>query len=407
MKFQKPRLSRRQFIAKTTTMGAALSGGSVLFAQAGRSQASQEEGRKGKMYPDQRRKFTDARSGHTIWQLTNAKRNTTKLYFTNRSVTPDSRWLIYHSDRGGATEKFNLFKMDLRSGESIQLTESGKVLEDTPEISRDGKEVYYMEEGGALRAADLESLKEREVCKFDERFGFGHALTIASDNRHIISAAILEPRKKLGYNFGHYTRRDALIIVRTDNGEQRRLIDGNSPLGHVAYSPTDPNLILFSIHVFWAATQRPWLINADGTGHRPIFLQRQGEGAGHEFWGESGRTVLVSCYGGRQPEGLWAANVDGSNERCVLAGPNIAHGAASPEEDRFVVDELHTDTTSLWYARKGSPTPQFLHKMAADWFAPSPDGTLNTTAFHPHPRFLPNGTGVVFNSAGEIYIAEL
>jgi len=149
------------------------------------------------------------------------------------------------------------------------------------------------------------------------------------------------------------------------------------------------------------------MIKVDGTGSRPVFLQTQGEGAGHEFWGETGRTVFASIYGGRQPEGIWAANVDGSNERCVLAGPNIAHGCASPEEDRVVVDELHTDTTSLWFAKKGSSTPQFLHKMAADWFKPNAEGVWNTTPFHPHPRFLQNGTGVLFNSAGEIYLAEL
>ena len=137
-----------------------------------------------------------------------------------------------------------------------------------------------------------------------------------------------------------------------------------------------------------------------------IFPKAVGEGIGHEFWGASGDTVFVSCYGGRQPEGIWAANVDGSNERCVLAGPNIAHGCASPEEDRFVVDELLTDTSSLWISRKGSPTPEFLCKMAADWFALR-DGVYQTTGFHPHPRFLEDGTGVLFNSDGEVYLVEI
>ena len=368
--------------------------------------APQEQGRKGKLYPDQRRKFTDSRSGHTVWQLTNAGTRSTKLYFTNRSVTPDSRWLIYHSDRGSAPDRFNLFKMDLRTGESVQLTESGAVTEDTPEISYDGKQVYYVENGNSVRAVDLESLKERGLCKLDEPILTDHALTITPDGRSLIVSAILEPRQKLGYNFGHQTTRAALIVVNTQNGEMRRLIDGNSALGHTAICPTDGSLVLYSIHVHWAETQRPWLINMDGTGHRVIFRQTQGEGVGHEFWGASGKTVFVSCYGGRQPEGLWAANVDGSNERCVLKGPNIAHGCANPDEDRFVVDELLTDTTSLWFARKGSNEPQFLHKMAADWFAPR-NGVLQPTPFHPHPRFLPNGTGVVFNSAGEIYLVEV
>src|SRR5580704_15350478 len=111
MKSPMSRLTRRQFVATTATVGAALSGGRGLWAQSGRSGAPQEQGYKGKIYPDQRRKFTDSRSGHTVWQLTNAGGHSTKLYFTNRSVTPDSRWLIYHSDRGSAPQHFNLFKM--------------------------------------------------------------------------------------------------------------------------------------------------------------------------------------------------------------------------------------------------------------------------------------------------------
>jgi hypothetical protein len=91
----------------------------------------------------------------------------------------------------------------------------------------------------------------------------------------------------------------------------------------------------------------------------------------------------------------------------VLAGPNIAHIAASPEEDRFVADELHTDTSSLWISRKGSPTPQLLCKMAEPWFVPNAQGRLNTTRHHPHPRFLPNGMGLTFNSGGEIYLVDL
>jgi Tol biopolymer transport system component len=399
-------LTRRQFVATTATVGAALSGGQRLLSRANRPGAPQDPGRKGKVYPDQRRRFTDPRSGYTIWQLTNAGAHSTKLYFTNRSVTPDSRWLLYHSDRGSAPGHFNLFKMDLRTGESIQLTESGAVTEDTPEISYDGKQVYYGQNFNSVHAVDLESLNERTLCAFDDQFHTDHAFTITPDGRSLIVTARLEPIKKLGYNFGHYTTRAALTIVDTATGATRRLIDGSSPLGHTAICPTNGNLVLYSIHIHWAEIQRPWLINLDGTEHRLIFRQTQGEGIGHELWGASGRTVFVSCYGGRQPEGLWAANVDGTNERCVLSGTNIGHGCVNPEEDRFIVDELFTDTTSLWLAKKGSNEPQLLHKMSADWFTPQ-NGVLQPTPFHPHPRFLPNGTGVVFNSGGEIYLLEM
>src|SRR5262245_5170281 len=219
--------TRRQFVRQTASIGAALCAGPALLAR-----SSQQPGRKGQTYPDQRRKFTDPQSKYTIWQLTNAGGAAVKLYFTNRSVTPDSRWLIYHSDRGSAPGHFNLFKMDLRTGESIQLTESGRVTEDTPEISYDGRQVYYGQNFNSGHAVDLQSRTDRTLCTFDDQFHCDHAFTITPDCRSLIVTARLEPVKKLGYNFGHYTTRAALTVVNTATGATRRLIDGSSPLGH-------------------------------------------------------------------------------------------------------------------------------------------------------------------------------
>lgn len=408
MNFQIPWLTRREFLKRTSTSAAVFSSATVVLREASPQAARSTSGKKGQTYPDQRRKFTDPRSGRTVWQLTDTPGRTTQtLYFTNRHATKDSKWLLYVSDRAGAAEHFDLYKMDLRTGESIQLTESGAVIPATPDISYDGKSVYFFEHGNSFRVLDLETLREREICRFDESVDWDHATSVSPDNRYAIIAPLLEKRRKFGYNFSPIAIRSALILTRLDNGEQRRLVDGNSPLGHVAFCPTDPSLVLYSIHGHWAMVQRPWLIRTDGTGLRTILEQRQGEGVGHEIWGASGKTVYASCYGGRQPQGLWASSIDGTNEHCVLAGTNIGHGTVNTEEDRYVIDELFSDTSSLWISKKGSPTPELLCKMKADWFETRPDGVYSPTRHHPHPRFLPNSTGVTFSSAGEIYRVDL
>lgn len=408
MKFlERLSLTRREFIRNMTATGVTIpAAGSVLVSST--AQGGAADGKKGKMYPSQRKSHKDAKSGRTVWQLTDTPGRTTQtLYFTNRHATLDSRWLVYASDRGSQAGKFNLFKMDLRSGESIQLTESGAVVAHTPDISRDGKEVFYVEHSNSLRSVDLESLKERELCRFDENVDGDHAISISADNKLLVWAPLLERRIKRGYEYADIAVRSALILIRTDNGQQRRPVDGMSPLGHVAFSPTDPNLILYSIHGHWNQVQRPWLVKTDGTGHRKILPVSQGEGVGHEFWGASGRTVYASCYGGRHPQGIWASDIDGSNERCVLAGATIAHGAASHAEDRFTADEMYGDSTTIWISQKGSPEPVILCKMAQDWFKTLPDGNRQATPHHPHSRFLPNGTGLTFSSGGEIYLVEL
>ena len=297
--------------------------------------------------------------------------------------------------------RFNLFLMDLRTGESVQLTDSGNVVAHSPDISRDGKEIFYIESPNLFRALHLETLEDREICRLEERAHVTHALSLNADNRWAVVAATLEPRRG-GYRYARYSQRQALALMPTDGGEWHYLIDGNTQLGHVAFSPTDPNLVLYSYHAQWWEIQRPWLINADGTGNRPILVAHNGEAVGHEFWGDSGNNVYASCFGGRQPQGLWRSDLQG-NEECVLAGSSVAHNAVNPEEDRFVVDELYHDTTTLWTSRKGSPKPEVLCQLAADWWV-EPE---RAGADHPHSRFLPNGQGVTFSSAGEIYLVEL
>jgi Tol biopolymer transport system component len=407
-------LSRRQFFRQTAGAGATMTVGTALMKNA-KAQAQHPAaappgtgptGKKGQTYPSQKKSHRDPKSGATVWQLTDTPGRTTQTpYYTNRHATRDSRWLLYASDRANQPEHFDYFKMDLKTGESVQLTDSGNIVPHSIDISYDGKSAYYCA-GLSIRVIDLESFKERELTKLDESAHETHAMTVTPDNKSLIVAPTFGKSLKVGYEFADTAVRSALVLIDTASGKERRLIDGNALLGHVAFSPTDSNLVLYSIHYHWRDIQRPWLINADGSNNRPIFLQRSGEGVGHEHWGGSGKTVFATCYRGRQPQGIWAVEIDGSNERCVLAGSNIAHSSANNEEDRFVADEVFLDTSSLWMSKKGSSEPKVLCKMAADWFKMK-DGVFDATRHHPHEHFLPNGQGVTFSSDGEIYLVEV
>ncbi len=177
------------------------------------------------------------------------------------------------------------------------------------------------------------------------------------------------------------------------------------PRTHAQFCPTDPNLILYCYGGPWWRVQRMWLIRADGTGNRPILVQTNFEGVGHDFWSDDGKTLYATCSGGRQPQGLWAVRANGKDERCVLAGPCTGHGTANAAEDRFVIDESYNDcTTGLWYSRKGSVQPELLCQTGVNW-------AVGRQEYHPHPKFLPDGRRASFTSSmsgtGEVYIVEL
>ncbi len=395
-------IKRRDFLKSST----AVIGSSLMTAPTILSSQS-ERGQKGKNYPDQRRKYRDSKSGHTVWQMTETPGRTSHAqYFTQPAATPDGRWLIYGSDRGSEAGQLNLFKMDLQTGISIQLTESNlKLMPRWSHISPDGKEVFYIEDGNHFKAVNIETLEERSLCRIENCFR-PHQLSVSPDGKFLIDGIFMEDKSEDDFLIGQgYLIRSALVVIRTDNGQSHKLLDGNTPRSHVQFCPTNPNLILYCYAGPWWRVQRMWLINADGTGNRPIFLQTNFEGAGHDFWSEDGKKLYVTCSGGRQPQGLWSVNADGSDEKCVLAGACVGHGAVNAAQDRFVIDELYNDcTTGLWMSRKGSTEAALLCQTGVNWQGKRQE-------YHPHPHFLPDGKTVAFSSAmsgsGEVYLVEL
>lgn len=419
MKFRLPLFNRREFIKKTTTAGAVASARGALFTPTMLQTTNTPVGKKGQAYPDERRKHTDSKSGRTVWQLTNSApgRTASYSYYNVAKVTPDGRWALYSSDRASAKAgKLNLFKMDLRTGESVQLTDSSDVeTKDNVVMAPDGKEVYFFDEGKNLRVVDMESFRERRIAQLPETVGAPlHNSSISPDKKFLISSRPLEAKATYSY-LSDWALHHALIATRTDNGQMHNIVEGMYPIGINEYCPTNPNLILYDIHGEWELVHRPWVINADGTGNRPVMLTIKGEGAGHQFWSWNGHQIYIVMNGGRYPQGLWTCNTDGSNERCVLIGGTHAHCAASPQDDRFVGDEMYGKTDALFISKKGSPQPEILCQTWP-WFERDErvkdKKVIGTTPYHPHARFIPNGTAVAYsgrgaNGAGNIFMVEL
>jgi len=72
-------------------------------------------------------------------------------------------------------------------------------------------------------------------------------------------------------------------------------------IGHMLFSPTNPNLILYCHEGMWQKVDRIWLIHTDGTHNQLIHKRSMAmEIAGHEFWGLDGKTIW---YDWQYPKG--------------------------------------------------------------------------------------------------------
>src|SRR5256885_378390 len=83
----------------------------------------------GQTWPSEIRKFNDPKTGRTIKQLTSTGNNV-HLYFTENSFDAHRNAIICRSDRASGEDRpphenpaYNLFRMDLDTGEIVQLTD--------------------------------------------------------------------------------------------------------------------------------------------------------------------------------------------------------------------------------------------------------------------------------------------
>jgi len=345
----------------------------------------------------------DPETREQVFRLTNSPEALTHhLYFTSPSFTRDTQWLVYGSDREEG--HFDLYAMRFKSFESVQLTEGGGIWTQGAAIAPDDSEVFFSRDGNHIWAVELETLEEREVWHMEEATSVGH-LSVSPDGQYLTFAFSREPSGETGPSqegLSENFPRRGVAVVRTDGSDAWLAVDANVPIAHAQFCPDDENLILYCHKGPWHRVQRMWLVRRDGTDCRPLYPQVPNEGVGHEFWGDSGRRVYFTTYGGRAPQGLWRINRGGGSPRCVLAGATRAHGTASPDEDIFVVDELFGDRDHLWVAYEGSWEPRMLCRTDSSWAREE---------LHPHPRFLPTGKAVLFTSdrtgSGELYMVSV
>lgn len=102
-----------------------------------------------------------------------------------------------------------------------------------------------------------------------------------------------------------------LFSIDLRSGKVNALLHSTDWIGHMLFSPTDPNLLMYCHEGPWQKVDRIWMIHADGTHNELIHKRTMAmEIAGHEFWGLDGKTIW---YDWQLPKG----------EDFFLAGYNL------------------------------------------------------------------------------------
>jgi len=191
--------------------------------------------------------------------------------FASGMTAPDLRQfgrrsdtLLYWSERFGPGRQ--AFQLDLKSGESHQLTEVSALDPRSLALSSDEKSFYFFD-GPALHESSLSNLRTRQLFRL-EGAATRTGLTLAADGSVL---------------FAENTPGSGARIQRINKAGASSILSSDQPIDSLSVRPRQAQL-------FYRTGDAVWLAGLDGSGRRQLKLE-PGK-TGEALWTQSGATLL-------------------------------------------------------------------------------------------------------------------
>lgn len=268
--------------------------------------------------------WIDPDTGHRVIQLS-TRPGSESLYFNLNPFTPDGRKMVITTPDGIAT-----VNLQTRNIENIVAGRVHVIM-----VGHKTGQIYYVGTNHAVCAVDPATKVTREIVTLprgqqvaavnaDETLLAG-TVTERTDwetnrdffdggpNRRNDSATVDAYRGRKGTMMEerlakHYPME--LFFYNIATGQTLKCNRCTDWLGHLQFSPTDPNLLLFCHEGPWHKVDRIWTIRSDGTDLKLIHPRTMAmEIAGHEFWSADGKTIWYDLQTPRG-EDFWVAGLN-------------------------------------------------------------------------------------------------
>jgi oligogalacturonide lyase len=248
-----PAISRRIWIA--TNLAAACAFG------------SDTKGPRGETRESEWKRYSDGSTESVVYRLTDPSYSSTLPRASSRIISRNSALLLYCSDRSGSPQAF---RMDLRSGDTQQLTDRKDL--DGPSLSLlpDSRSFCYFA-GTTLYQVTLANLRERPVCAVADGWDRCSGLHTTSDGAHAI----------FGERRAGSSRLRSISLLQ---GAARTIVDVPFELADPIERPLRAQILYRQVG------KRLWLVNNDGQQNHELKLT--GGGIGRAHWSGDGRTLL-------------------------------------------------------------------------------------------------------------------
>jgi oligogalacturonide lyase len=222
---------------------------------------------KGTTFPSDWRRYSDPTTELEVYRLTDPAYSSTMPAYYNRAIARSSGWMLFCCDRGGSPQAFH---MDLKSGETRQLTEAEELDGASIALLPDNRSFCYFA-GRSLHIASLATPRERKLYEVPEGWNRGMGMSVGPDGTH---ATFVERR-------GEGSR---LRMVTLSHGAARTVAEAPVAIADPIARPRGAQIL------YRQADEALWLVNSGGKQNRQLKLAAGRIAAAN--WAPDGKTIL-------------------------------------------------------------------------------------------------------------------
>ncbi|MEO6549576.1 MAG: oligogalacturonate lyase family protein [Ferruginibacter sp.] len=377
--------------------------------------------------------WIDKDTHHKVVRLSDPSRSNLGFYFHNDPFVGNK--MVYYS-----TEKLNpaditvtkqetsttmardkqLFAVDLKTKTTKQITaQSSPMIGEI--VGKKSGSVYYQVRDSVF-ATNINTRKTNLVFIFPPEYK-GTITSLNADETILAGSKASEeqqnvykknPEKKDYFNLIYEAKLpNDLFTIDINSKQLNRIHTENTWLGHVQFSPTDPNLLMFCHEGPWHLVDRIWTINVKTKETKLIHRRTMNmEIAGHEFYSPDGKNILFDL---QMPKGqtffLGQADVaTGAETKYSLSRDEWSiHFNISPDQKLFCGDG--GDSGQVAKSKNGQWV--YLFTPAADHLVSEKLVNMKNHQYRLEPNvlFSPDGKWVIFRAnfegAENVYAVEI
>jgi oligogalacturonide lyase len=248
--------------------------------------------------------WIDKETGHKVLRLSNKEGHNASFYFHNNPFY-GSKMLFYSSDSLNGKQ---LYSVDLQTRAIEQITRQRSPMSGEIVGQRTGNVYYQIKD--SVFSTNINTKQTKLLFVFPADYKGGIA-TINADETVMAGAKASDAQREILKQFPEKSQffnriYDAhlpndLFTVTLANGKLEKIHTENTWLGHIQFSPTEPNLLMFCHEGPWHKVDRIWTIDIRSKEVKLMHKRSMDmEIAGHEWFAPDGKTIW---YDLQQPRG--------------------------------------------------------------------------------------------------------